>query len=335
MTFDITRQQLFPSLLTLLACSVAGTLSLYKGGYLDVEMIQSEALLSSYINSFQLLHPLLAAIIASTLILFSAVWLGQIISAQNILNTNTTIHIPLLGVMLWVATLNPEYLRSALIILFVVRAMGSLLHSAHNTMTSAPLFNASLSISLLPLIYAPAVLLWAMLPIILIFMAITLREWLIAIVGVILPAAGVVYIFWFFGGEFIPTFELMIEQLTECSHILTQFEKIPAFRSSILGVGLILSLISTLWIGGTHSRTRLRLTIGVIMLLSALLSFTIPSASLLTSSLIAPPLAMLTALSLVHMRGWPASIIYFSLIILLLLAMITPQYLDPAIFELR
>ncbi len=324
--FDITQQQPFTSLLTLFACSIVGCVMLCSGLHGEVVSISADSPLGFYISKFQHGYPILSSVITAATILFSAMWFGRVASMQNLFGRSTSIHLPILGVLYWCVVLNSEYLLSAAILFLMTQAIGTIMLSVRSNNSIPSLFNAAMALSLLPMLYSPAAVLWLSLPLLLISMGVTFREWIVAVIGLVTPFVATIYIYWLCGGEFLDSFVVFYDKLfTDPDWSIS--DNMLLFRTICFGMAVILSLLSTLWMSDLVHRTRVRLELAVILLVAATTSIIFPSASLLTFCLVAPPVALLTSFTLVRMRGIVANSIYFVLLILLLLALFTPIYI--------
>lgn len=326
MKFDIIRQQVFTSLVTLFVMSLAGVFVLLVGVHSSLELVANESLLGGYIIDFQHSHVAWSAIISSAMIFISAVKLGRVVSTQNLFEVSTSIQLPLIGVMMWCVTLGADFLLSATVVTLSATIVREFLLAMRNTNYLPNLFNAALALSLLPLIYTPAAMMWIIVPFILLWVGVTLREWIVGVVGLLLPVAIVSYIFWLCGAELLLPVESMAAMFVEWS-TLADISGIMLFRSLIIAVALLLTLLSMVWVKNALYKNRRRMHITLITILFALSTLVTPSATLLSFALLAPPLAITTAYAAVNLRGTVANILYFTFLALLVLSMFTPLYL--------
>ncbi len=326
MKFNITRQQVFPSLVTVFITSLIGAFVLARGSHGAVQLLSSESILGNYITEFQASHSGWSALIAALLIFLTATNLGRVISTQNLYSSATSIQIPMLGALIWCMVISRNSLLASIVISLSAQGLGGLLYAARNNNHLGYLFNASLAFSILPLFYTSAITLWIAIPIIMLFVGFTLREWIISISGLLLPLFSISYIYWLCGYDFIYASETMIIMLTEKSNIFDLRILMP-FRTTALAISLLLAIGSTIWIGESVPKSRIRLQITFIAAISSLLSLFSPSATLLTFALATPALAILASLTMVHLPAIAANIIYSLLFLLLLLAAFNPLYL--------
>ncbi|MFR9523835.1 MAG: hypothetical protein SNH94_04600 [Rikenellaceae bacterium] len=324
--FDITQQQVFTSIVTLFLLSVAGCWALCSGYHSPVAFPTNVSLLGGWISSFQLQHPLWSSILTSALIFFSSIRLGHIVSILNLYATATSIQLPIIGMLMWCVTLGEDYLVSALITSVSAYYLGRLMLAARSNTYLGHIFDISFFISLLPLLYAPSVMLWLSALLILVQMGMTLREWLISLVGFLLSLVVTSYIFWLCGYDFLYAAQQFQDQLFGYSNVLS-FNTLLLFRAIFFLIALLLALISVVWVGESIPKNKIRLSMCLTLIFTLPATYLLPSANMLTFSLVAPAVAVMSSFAIAHLRGLAANIIYFALLLLLLLAMFTPQYL--------
>ncbi len=326
MKFNVTQQQVFPSLVTLFITSAMALYALLSGGDSRVELIPNESLLYGYIAWFQTSHIVWSAIIATLLIFISATSMGRIVSTQNIYGRTTSIQIPLLGVLLWSVSLGGDFLLSAVVIFIFSQVTGGLLSAMRVNSYMGHLFNASLALAVLPTIYPSALLMWGVMPLVLIFGRFTLREWIAMVVGLLLPIALLSHIYWLAGHYPLFVVHSILEGLLRESNIF-HLENLIPLRMAIWGVGILLSWLSVVWFGRATHRSRLRLSIVMLLLFASLLTLLSPSATLVSFTMAAPTIAILSSLTMTLLPARMANIIYSLLFVLLFAAMFIPLYL--------
>ncbi|MFI3263948.1 MAG: hypothetical protein SNG38_00025 [Rikenellaceae bacterium] len=327
MKFNITRQRALPALITLFFTCLLGMYALIMGEPVALSLPASESILGGYISGFQADYPLWAAVISTLFIFIATVKIGRFVSQNNLYSTATNIQIPLLGVFYWATCYGDDFLLSTLVAMLCTQALMGFMLSVRNESHLAPIFNASILLSFLPMFYTSAVAFWVVLPVILILISATLREWIIAFCGLLLPFAMLSYIYWLCGFEILFVGESMLSMLLSPAHLFSLTTIMP-FHLAISALGLLLSLLSLLWIGSDVHKRRVRLQITVAIFFASLLSLISPSATLLTLPLMAPMSAILASLSVSMLSARAANIIYTLLFILLLLSLFMPLYLE-------
>lgn len=328
MKFDITQQSAFTTLVTIFVMGVIGFFALVNQPTLSADFSISDSLLGGYITDFQNSHTTLSAFFAAIIIFISTTRLGRIVSGLKVYGSATSIHIFVISSVAWCTIQGGNFLLATLLTALLACAIGSMLKAVRSTGLEN-IFNASLALSLLPTLYLPSIILWLPMPFIILFIGATFRELIVAIVGLLLPAAITLYIFWLCGASFVGTIEECVVMFMQGSS-LVEIDVIQVFRVSLLVVAMLLALISTFWVGDNIPRTRARLVIIIILLIATLATFIIPSANLASLSLVAPPLALLAAFGMAHMRGLISNIIYILFWLLLLASLFTPYYYAPS-----
>ncbi len=326
MKFNIIRQQVLPSLLTLFVTCLVGMFSLLAREYVGVGLDSGSSMLGAYITDFQNNHRVWSAIITSLVIFLLSLNLGGLISRSNLYSTTTHIQIPLLGMVLWAACLNEQYLLSVLLAAFSAQVIGGFLVSVRNGLVLAPLFNASMLLSILSLLYPAAVVLWLAVPICLIFINVTGREWIVSLLGLLLPLATLSYIYWMLGEEFLFVSRTMLGLLLTPSSLFALGAILP-YRFLIVATMLLLALFSLLWAGGDIHKSRVRLQIIIVMFFASVATIVVPSATLLTLPLLAPMCVVLASLALVNLSASVVNVVYFMTLALLFLSFFFPQVL--------
>ncbi len=324
--FDIRQQGVFTSIVTLLVISIVGLCTLRWGNHALHELVYNDSLLGTYIAKFEVQQPLWAALFTTIVIFCTTFWLGRIISVQNIYSRSLSIQLPLSGIFAWSVVLNGESLLSSIISALVLIALVNLLHAARDEDSLPRFFDAALALSIVPLLYSPAMIMWLVVPLSLLVCAVPLRSWIVSLVGLILLPLLTFYIFWLCGEEFLAAPMRIWEQYITTSELLN-FREVLLFRTSIITLGVFLSISSVLWIKENLRRTRVRLQIGVIFLLTAIITLAAPSATLLSFCLVTPALGLLTPFTLTRIPWWIVNIFYILLVALLLLALFIPLYL--------
>ncbi len=307
--------------------SVVGVFVLNAGVHLPFKLVESDSFFGAQINLFQSQNPFWAASLSSLMIFLSVRKLARVVSTQNIFGVTSSIHLPIIGVLLWAVTLSESYLLTALVATLSSVVVGGFVLSVRGSEHYAALFNASLTLSLLSLLYAPALVMLALAPTAMFILRATLREWIVTVFGLLLPISLVAYIYWLGGADFTYVYSCVAQGFVSHSHLL-DFRILLLFRTVIVALALLLSLISIAWFKSNNAfKARARLQIIASTVIISLLTLLAPSASLLSFALVAPAVAILASFTMVHLRGRVANVLYFIFLTLLVLAMFTPLYL--------
>ncbi len=314
------------SLITLFVMCVVGAVALYHGDHIAFEPIPNGSLLGGYVTSFQCEHPLWGSMLTALIIYCSSFWLGRNLSTQNVYSSSVSLQLPLLGAIGWSVVLSGDALLTSLIFSTMVIAVGALQRTVRHGNTLPQLFNATLALSLLPLLYPPSIMLWLAVPILLLIIGGTMRSWIVAFVGLMFVSLFTFYVFWLVDGSFLEPFEQCWRYYITFSGLL-DFRTIMPFRYAIMLLAVVSALISTLWLNSSVQRTRVRLQVCFVLLLASLVSFATPSATMLSFGLLAPVAAVLMTLTLTNVKRLVANIIYILMLVLIALSLFTPLYL--------
>ncbi len=331
MKLDITNQKLFTSLTTLLVVATLGTIATTQGEFTPLEMVGSPSLLGGFVDNFESRHRIWAIIISSVITLSSSISLGRVMTAFNIFDRACFIQLPVAGVIAWSVGQSDAYLTSALILYLAVNFIRSIFKGVRNDNRGSleHLFNSAMLLSLLPTFYSPAIILWGVIPITLLVMGVTLREWIVMLVGLITPPLIILYLSWLCGNEFLYPAHLFLSLLQFDTNMLHP-GVLPLFDGVIIGVLLICSVIGVVIVAISESvhRIKVRQRIVVVLFIAGLVTILAPSANVNTLTLLTPALAVLTSITLVRIRGLFATIVYSLLLLLFILSEFIPLYLS-------
>ena len=320
---------MLPALATLVVVSIVGVVSVSSSNFTNIEMVSSPSLFSPFLGQLQSTNRVLAIMVATYFVVASSFSLGQLASRYKLYERAYFIQLPLSAILSWGVAQSSEYLLSSVIIFVMVRFVGSLFRAVRSDVSVAPIFDASLWLSLLPLLYAPAVLLWIIMPIFLLTISITSREWIISFVGLLVAPLVALYVSWLRGGEFGDIAIDYWSQLRSNSHLMS-IERIPLLELSMIAISLLLSVIGMFiaTFSECHPRTKVRLAMLSLMVVICSASLLLPSSSLISITLMVPALALLSALSLVRLHGLFVNLLYLALVVLFFLNTLVPVYIS-------
>lgn len=316
---NATRQPILivlPTLFALLAALVVRKLGMSFGPEAVGEI---PTLLGGYIVSFQQAWPRLSWGLWFLLHSATALILGRIGIRYSLYTGSCLLAIPLYGVVACGIFLGDDYLLGAVVGLLLARIARNYAASCRNGYAFNSLFRGSLYLGLLPLIYAPSLPLVLLMPIVAILFQRTLREWIIALCGLLLPAAALCYLSWAFGGE-------LLAPLNEVGEALTQGRMMAIFNeaSILLVIELVVLLAAVLWalfyylsdIYVATSKARAILTSAVWLFLLTLVTLFVPSATTTSFVLVAVPTALLLPFLFVRLDKRLANGLYLLILLL-------------------
>ncbi len=319
---NLTRQPLLMALLTLLAMWVA--LWLRKTGLLfGPEAIEAPAtLLGTWIHDLQVAWPRTSWVLWGVLHTMAALTLGRIGLRHNLYTGSSLLAIPLYGVVACGIFLGNDYLMGAIAGLLMARIVRHYASSYRNGYAFNALFRGSLYLGLLPLLYAPALPLILLLCIIVTLFQRTLREWIVAFCGLLLPIAALCYLHWAFGGELLAPALQIWEGISHATPLALFHDS-----SVVLVLQLLVLLAAVLWalfyylsdIYVATSKARAILTSIVWLFLLSLVSLFLPGATVTSFPLLAVPTVLLLPFLFVRLERRIANGLYLIILLMTLL----------------
>lgn len=205
---DVVRQSPVANLATLLVIVAVAFVRAGATAFGAEAIPDTAAFLGRHVAAFQAAFPSLGAVMAAAAFFVSGWWLGQVVRVRELYFVRTTVTIPFYGFVACGIFISHDSLTAALASMLLVVAMRSFYSSFRDGYGFSPLFFASFSLGAIPLLYAPALPLAALMPLAVLLFKRSAREALVAAVGLLLPAAAACYVTWGLGGEFLsPLFE--------------------------------------------------------------------------------------------------------------------------------
>lgn len=319
---NITRQPLlvaFPTLLLLLMAFLVRKQGL---SFAPEALVTMQTLPEGWIGAFQNQFPRVAWGLWLVLHAATALTLGRMGLRHNLYTGNTLLPLPLYGMAACGIFIANDFLIGALCGFLLARAMRNFCVSYRNGYAFSSLFRGALYLGVLPLLYAPALPLLLMLPLVLFLFKRTSREWLVLFCGALLPLGLLCYLHWAVTGlAWIP-----LRQMAAC---LTSPDRLNLFAeaSPLLIAWLVVFLAATLCalfyylsdIYAATSRARAILTAHAWLLLMAVGSLFMPAATTTGFVPVAVPVAMLLPFLFVRLKRPMANGLYALLLLLTLL----------------
>ncbi len=271
------------------------------------------------VSAFQGEHPTIAAWLAAMLLLVAGWFIGQVVKVRDLYFVKTTITIPLYGIIACGVFISEDSLLAAIVSLLLVLAMRNFYSSFRNGYSFSPLFFGSMALGIIPLLYAPSLLLMLLMPLSVIVFKRSAREAIVAIVGLLLPAATICYITWGMGGEFLqPVETTLATALMTSGYRLFGHLSLGSAMIICYLLSLVLSAIFFCWINIYSMGTRARyITIfnmcAFVLSLSALAA---PAGTTTSFGLVAVPAAMMIPAMLVRLKASAANLLYLILLLL-------------------
>ena len=297
MKFDIARQPLVPAFLTLFA--LAATAVCHLGGYplpTGGGVPGEFPLLGGLLHQFQASHPVWARLAAGFMLLFTGMCIGRIAIRYNLYTVGSCLPIPLYAIVACGIFTGENYLTGFAAAMLLALAAKNYCRAFSNGYSFDAIFRASLYLGLLPLVYAPGTPLLLLLPLAVLIFRRTLREAVVAVAGLLLPAAAACYISWGAGGEFTAPLAAVWETVS-AGVPLGLFPQVPLPGLLMLGgfalldLAALLFFLTDIYAAGTKPRFVLFFNTGILILVWALLFS--PAATPEVFALLAVPSALL------------------------------------------
>lgn len=303
MQFDIARQPLVPAFLTLAALVVTALCHTNADAALSAVATGAASCgtavpmpLGELLTRFQLLHPAWSHLLAGFQLLFSGMVVGRITIRYNLYTVGTCLAIPLYAIAACGIVVGPDYLAACTASALMALTVKNFCRSFCNGYGFDAIFRASCYLGTLVLVSPAALPLLLLLPFAVVLFRRTVREWLVALAGLLLPLLAVCYINWGAGGSFLAPLATQVRIFVSGSP-LSLFTAMPVPALVLLaGVTLLtllamLFFLSDIYAAGTKPRFILIFNIGVFLLTGSLLCT--PAASPSLFALTAVPAAIL------------------------------------------
>ncbi|MFI3328592.1 MAG: hypothetical protein SNH79_06410 [Rikenellaceae bacterium] len=279
----------------------------YQGSFLPI-VASVYALLAFCANVFFNSRGQIAIIplaLSIVLMLVIAVTLTRMTLQYNVFGLPT--HLPAMLVLLAITALTDpsSHLTSVVAALLTLLAIRNLNEAFSLVATTSKIFSAAIWIGILPLIFPSAIVMLLALLAALILYERDLREYVVALIGVLTPAAIAIYSMWLLSDiEPLMTVENYIYKLMRSSNWLWYYRFDAQSFSFILA--LFMTLIGFLKISNltVTSSARSRIFMAAIWCAISTLMLLIPSFELGDLVVIAPAIAVTATSALITTRWW-------------------------------
>ncbi len=320
MKFDITRQQLFTSLIVSIIIIVAYTIRLTHGEFTSLEQTTTHSLVSNYIMEFQSQHSFWSVVIAVGLTLWTTFGLGGVINRVNLYERSCLLPITLCGMWICTPAISVDYLINAISVFVFYRALRSLFKSVRAQDATDPLFTSALYLGILPILYPPAITLWAAMPIVIIMLGRTMREGVVTFLGMMIAPFTYLYVGWLCGDDFLAPINESCNLLMASSNyvIPNQLPLIKVVAAVLMIVSTCYGVLAFITNNFTH-KSRSRLLVVFLSTIAIVSTLLLPSVSILTLVLLAPCVAIFSTLAMLNMKPYIANILYLILLVLIIL----------------
>ena len=256
------------------------------------------------LQSLQGSVPTLSAIVWGIALFIAALDAGRFGPKYSIYPAYTLMAIPVFGILAGGVMVSGDYLLSTAAMMVMLLGTKYLIRCIMRTDSFNDLSLAMLYYGLLPLIIAPSALLYVALPILVLVVRSTWRDWVVAVASLLFPLFAVCYWTWCAGEGFIA----MAEQIYTSAFTASEFSFFSTLNVAgiaLLGVIIVMVLCAiTLIISDKYSikvKSRAVMRFNALMLVVTVAMFFLPSATASLFALVAVPAAMLIPLIFVRM----------------------------------
>ena len=256
------------------------------------------------LQSLQGSLPTLSAIVWGVMLFIAALDAGRFGPKYSIYPAYTLMAIPLFGVLAGGVMVSSDYLLSAAAMMVMLLGTKYLIRCIMRTNSFNDLSLAMLYYGALPLILAPAALLYVALPMLVLMVRSTWRDLMVAVSSLLFPLAAVCYWNWCAGNGFLAVAENIYSSMFTASEF-SFFSTLNVAGIILLGVIIVMVLCAiTLIISDKYSlkvKSRAVMRFNALMIVVVLAMFFLPSATASLFALIATPAAMIVPLIFVRM----------------------------------
>lgn len=248
--------------------------------------------------------PVISALVWCVTIFIIGLGIGRQGVRYSIYPAYTLMGIPVFGILAGAVVGSDDFFvaTGAVIVLFL--ALKSMLSFIMRTERFGDLSLSMLYFGVLPLIYAPAALLYVALPIMMLFVRASWRDLIVTIASLVLPPAALCYWQWCAGGEFkTPAVNIYDRLFTSTDFQF--FDSLNVATIIVLGIVLVMLFCTmALTISDRYSikvKSRVALRFNALLVLVFAAMFCIPSATSVQYVLLAAPVALIVPLFFVRM----------------------------------
>ena len=300
----IVQHRIFDLAVTLIFISVMATLRLAFWPTASEAVGNVATPIGSILHHWQQSVPVIASILWCVLLFIVGLGVGRQGVRYSIYPAYTLMGIPVFGVLASavVGTTDLYVASAAMVIMYL--AMKSMLRFIMRTERFSDLSLSMLYFGLLPLIYSPAALLYAALPVMMLFVRASWRDMLVTIASLLLPPAALCYWKWCAGGEFkAPAVNIYNSMFASADFRF--FESLNAATIILLGIILVMIFCTiALTVSDRYSikvKSRVAIRFSALLAIVFAAMFCLPSATSVIYVLIAIPVALIVPLFFVRM----------------------------------
>ena len=208
----VTQHRILDLAATLLVIVIASTLRSLLQPAGDEAIANTATPIGSILQNLQERIPTLSALIWAGSAMFAGLSVGRYAAKYSIYPAYTLMAIPVLGVMATAVMVSGDYLVSSVAMLLMLNGTKYLHRGVMRTKSFGDLSLAMLFYGAIPLVCAPAAIFYVVMPLLVLALHHSWREWVVAVSSLIFPLLAVCYWSWCAGVEFLGS-----RYMTRCS----------------------------------------------------------------------------------------------------------------------
>ena len=260
--------------------------------------------LGSLLQGVQQSLPMLSAVAWALMLMFAGLDAGRYGPRFSLYPAYTLMAIPIFGVVAGAVMVSGEYLLTGCAMLLMLLGTKYLIRCVMRTDSFNDLSLSMLCYGTLPLLYAPAALLYAALPIMVLMVRNTWRDWVVSVASLAFPLLSVSYWYWCAGNGFLTAGEQIYTSMFAPSGF-SFFSTLNIAGIVLLGIVIVMVLCAiSLVISDRYSlkvKSRAVMRFSGCMLLVAIAMFFLPGSTSTLFALVAMPVAILSPTIFVRM----------------------------------
>lgn len=212
MIFDVARHKLIEAIITLSIIALATVIC--NIAIPSAEVVDTTtAPLGMLIAEFQQSHNIISTILGFVLIFRLSMMVTRTTVRTRIYDANSFGAMSVVPLAIMMLATPYTMLTTIVVAMLVAEAMRRIFFAFSSEQRINAIFTAMLALGTLPLIDSPLFVVVCALPLIVIALRCSLRDFIIAVVGMILPIFTYAYIVWCLGGDFGATIEMFYHSM--------------------------------------------------------------------------------------------------------------------------
>ncbi len=315
---QIVQHRILDLATTLFVIVVITTLrsALFSAG--DESIPNTPTPIGSLLQGLQQSLPTLCIIAWALMLMFAGLDAGRYGPKFSLYPAYTLMAIPVFGITAGAVMVSGEYLLSGIAMLLMLFGTKYLLRCIMRTESFNDLSMSMLCYGTLPLVFAPAALFYITLPIIILTVRNTWRDWVVSVASLLFPLLSVSYWSWCAGDGFITMAEQIYTSMFTPSEF-SFFSTLNIAGIALLGIIIVMVLCSiSLIISDRYSlkvKSRAVMRFNAIMLAITLAMFFLPGCTATLFAIVATPVAILTPIIFVRMSVGFTEMLYRLLLV--------------------